>query len=72
MTGVDTNPGIEALNRVGALLASQPWFWLFFLGAFAFLTICSLEWFRKRWVRAFIAGALALECVVILVGGYAQ
>lgn len=68
----DTNPGIEAINRLGAVLASNPWFWVFFLAAFAFITISSLEALRRRWLRAGIAGFLALECAVILAGGYAQ
>lgn len=67
---IETNPGIEALNRLGALFAEQPWFWAFFLGALALVTVCSLEAFRKRWLRAFIAGGLAVECAWVLCAGF--
>jgi hypothetical protein len=70
MSDQSANPGIAALQRLGDVLASNPWYWLFFLGGLGLLTICSLECFRKRWLRAFVAGALSFECAWFLCAGY--
>lgn len=60
----------EILSSLGAELAAHPFFWALFALALVLVIICSLQCFEKKWLRALIAGGLAVECAWFLSAGY--
>lgn len=60
------NFGMVILQRLGAVIAANPWFWVIFLATFVLVAIASMMCFEKRWLRALVSASLAIECVWFL------